>query len=90
MQYFKDNLGLSINFTRQWDCLQLKTEAMNELRNTSDRTYLILVIWDRYLKNKNKLHATFSCHQQRKFTEIQIRSNDKKILFYFEEPSNQA
>lgn len=44
MSHFKDNLGLSINFTCQWDCSQLKKEAMNELRNAADRTYLILVI----------------------------------------------
>lgn len=44
MSHFKDNLGLSINFTRQWDCSQLKKEAMNELRSAADRTYLILVI----------------------------------------------
>lgn len=52
------------------------------MKNAAGRTYLILVISDRHLKVKIKLHATFSWHQQRKLMEIQIRNNDKNVILF--------
>lgn len=54
-----------------------------QMSEEAGKTWLILVILDRHLKDKIKLHATFSCYQQRNLIEIQIRSNDKNAILFW-------